>query len=162
MADDPLVPSFNTLIAGRFAVDSSQVLPDAGGGLKAYLARDRLASDGRRVAIAVSRDASPRANVLKTLRDSVDNLMVPLGYGVAPLGGGKGEGYFIICMPPPGPSVAAPLNIWPEKALIDLVLRPAARVLEVLHSRKLTHRAIRPNNVFQSAPGQPVAREICL
>ncbi|MEA2743205.1 MAG: hypothetical protein QOG25_1576, partial [Acetobacteraceae bacterium] len=156
MADDSLLALSNTLIAGRYAVDTSQFLLDAGGGIPAYLARDRLAADGKRLALLVSRDASPRARALKMLVDPIDNLMVPLGHGVAPLPGGKGEGYFVVCSPPPGPPVSAPLTAWPEKAVIDLVLRPVARVLDVLHSRKLTHRAIRPNNVFQSAPGQPV------
>jgi hypothetical protein len=156
MADDSLLALFNTLIAGRYAVDTSQVLLDAGGGLPAYLARDRLAADGRRVALAVSRDALPRARPLKVLHELVDNLMVPLGHGVAPLPAGKGVGYFVVCTFPPGPPVSAALNAWPEKVLIDLVLRPVARVLEFLHARRLTHRAIRPNNVFQSAPGQPV------
>ncbi len=144
------------LIAGRYAVDAAQVLLDAGGGLTAYLARDRMAADARRVAIAVSRDASPRSRHLKLLPDGIDNLMVPLGHGPALLPGGKTEGWFVICPPPPGPPVSASLNRWPERALIDLVLRPIAGVLDVLQQRKLTHRAIRPNNVFQSAPGQSV------
>ncbi|WP_428539249.1 hypothetical protein [Rhodopila sp.] len=156
MADGSLVAVPNTLIGGRFAVDTSQVLPDAGGGLTAYLARDRSAGDARRVALAVSRDASPRARHLKALDQPIDYLMAPLGHGVAPNLGGKGEGYFIICTPPPGAPVSAALNTWPEKALIDLVLRPIAGVLDILHTRRLTHRAIRPNNVFQAAPGQPV------
>ena len=156
MADDSFLAPSSTLIAGRFAVDPAQALLDAGGGLPAYLARDRMAADGRRVALAVSRDASPRARHLKILNELVDNLMVPLGHGVAPLQAGKGVGYFVICTSAPGPPVSAALNPWPEKVLIDLVLRPAARVLEYLHGRRLTHRAIRPNNVFQSAPGQPV------
>ncbi len=146
----------NTLIGGRYAIDTSQVLLDAGGGIPAYLARDRLAADGRRVALSVSRDASPNARALRMLTDPIDNLMVPLGHGLAPLPGGRGEGYFIVCTSPPGPSLAASLNAWPDKALMDLVLRPIARVLDALQDRKLTHRAIRLNNVFQSAPGQPV------
>jgi hypothetical protein len=156
MADDSFLALSSTLIAGRFAVDPTQVLLDAGGGLPAYLARDRMAADGRRVALAVSRDASPRARHLKILNELVDNLMIPLGHGAAPLRAGKGVGYFVVCMPAPGPPISAALNPWPEKVLIDLVLRPAARVLEYLNARRLTHRAIRPNNVFQSAPGQPV------
>ena len=156
MADDSLRAFSNTLIGGRFAVDTSQALPDAGGGIPAYLARDRQLSDSRRVALLVARDASPRARALKVLTEQVDNLMVPLAHGMAALPGGKGEGYFIICTPPPGPPVSAKLNVWPEKALIDLVLRPVAYVLELLRERRLTHRAIRPNNVFQAAPGQAV------
>ena len=156
MADGSLVAVSNTLIGGRFAVDSSQLLADAGGGVAAYLARDRAAGDARRVALAVSRDASPRARHLRVLDEPIDCLMAPLGHGVAPNPGGKGEGYFVVCTSPPGPPVSAALNVWPEKALIDLVLRPIAGVLDILHTRRLTHRAIRPNNVFQAAPGQPV------
>ena len=36
------------------------------------------------------------------------------------------------------------------------MLRPAAHVLEHLQARGMTHRGIRLDNVFQSAPGQPV------
>jgi hypothetical protein len=156
MAEDSLLALSNTLIAGRYAVDTSQVLLDEGGGVPAYLARDLVAADGKRTALAVARDASPRARALRILTDPIDNLMTPLGHGVAPLPGGKGEGYFVVCTPPPGPPVSASLNPWPEKILIDLVLRPIARVLDALERTNLTHRAIRPNNVFQSAPGQPV------
>jgi eukaryotic-like serine/threonine-protein kinase len=152
MADD--FP--NTLIAGRFAVDTNHPLPDAGGGLPAYMAADRQFMSARRVAVAVSRDACPRLKPLLALGDPIDNLMVPLGHGVAPAPGGKGEGYYVVCTAPPGPPLSATLAPWPEAALLDLVLRPAARVLDTLQSRGLTHRAIRLNNVFQAAPGQPV------
>jgi hypothetical protein len=144
------------LIDGRFAVEIAHPLPDAGGGLPAYPAADRLAPGARRVALAVSRDASPRAKALLALGDPIDDLMVPLGHGVAPGPGGKGQGYYIICTAPPGAPLSASLTPWNEAALIDHVLRPAARVLDILHSRGLTHRAIRLNNVFQAAPGQPV------
>ena len=36
------------------------------------------------------------------------------------------------------------------------MLRPAAHVLEHLHERGMTHRGIRPDNAFQTAPGQPI------
>lgn len=156
MADDSLLTRSTGLIAGRYAVDTAQVLLDAGGGLDAYLARDRMASDGRRVALSVSRTASPRERALRILTDPIDNLMTPLAHGAAPLPGGKGEGYFVICTAAPGPPLSAALNAWTDKPLMDLVLRPAARVLEVLQERNLTHRAIRLNNVFQAARGQPV------
>ena len=131
-------------------------MPDGGGGLPAYRARDRLAADALHLALMVSRDASPRGNAIRALTEPIDHLMTPVGQGVAPLAAAHGEGGVIGCTPPPGPPVSAGLNVWPEKALLDLVLRPIARVLGVLNDRNLTHRAIRPNNVFQSAPGQPV------
>lgn len=45
---------------------------------------------------------------------------------------------------------------WPDAELLDCVLRPAAHVLVHLQARGMTHRGIRLDNVFQSAPGQPV------
>jgi hypothetical protein len=156
MADVSPLARSTGLIAGRFAVDTSQVLLDASGGIDAYLALDRMASDSRRVALGVSRTASPRDRALRVLADPIDNLMTPIAHGAAPLAGGKGERYFVICTPAPGPPLSAGLNVWPDKALMDLVLRPIARVLDVISERKLTHRGIRLNNVFQSARGQPV------
>jgi hypothetical protein len=111
-----------------------------------------MASDGRCAALAVSPNASPRSRPLHILTDPIDNLMTPLGHGV----GARGDGYFVVCTPPPGPPLSASLDPWADKALMDLVLRPIARVLDVLHNRKLTHRSIRLNKVFQSARGQPV------
>jgi eukaryotic-like serine/threonine-protein kinase len=43
-----------------------------------------------------------------------------------------------------------------EAELLSCVLRPAARVLEALQERGMTHRGIRLDNVFQSGPGQSV------
>ena len=144
------------LIDGRFTVDTANPLPDSGGGLPAYAAADRLAPNARRVALEVSRDASPRIKALMALGDPIDNLMVPLGHGVGPAAGGKGETYYLICTAPPGPPLSVSLTPWNETALLDLVLRPAARVLDTLQARGLTHRAIRLNNVFQAVTGQPV------
>nr|WP_294526085.1 hypothetical protein [uncultured Rhodopila sp.] len=144
------------LIDGRFTVDTALKLPDSGGGLPAYTAADRLAPNARRVALEVSRDASPRMKALLALGDPIDNLMVPLGHGAAPASGGQGEAYYVISTAPPGPPLSASLTPWNETALLDLVLRPVARVLDVLQSRGLTHRAIRLNNVFQAVAGQPV------
>jgi len=53
VADDPA----DALIDGRFAVDTSHPLPEAGGGVPAFLAADRQAVAVKRVALAVSRDA---------------------------------------------------------------------------------------------------------
>src|SRR5580700_6542320 len=116
MAEDAPLALTNALIAGRYAVDVSQVLPDGGGGIPAYLARDRMASDSKRIALAVSRDASPSARALRILTEPIDNLMTPLGQGLAPLAGGKGEGYFVVFTPPPGPAVSTALSPWPDKA----------------------------------------------
>ena len=124
--------------------------------MPAYLARDRVAADGRRVAFAVSRDASPRPRHLKLLMDGIDNLMMLLAHGLAPsTPAAQGEGYFVICAPPPGPSIAASPT-GGRSGRRRPCAAPIARVLAVLQERGSTHRAIRPDNVFESAPGQPV------
>ena len=45
---------------------------------------------------------------------------------------------------------------WTEAELLDYLLRPAAMALDNLLTREVTHRAIRPDNLFRSAAGQPV------
>ena len=97
----------------------------------------------------------PGPSALQTLTRPIDGLLCPLAHGRAP--GPLGQaGYFVICRAPPGPPLAASLRPWPEAALLDQFLRPAALVLEQLHANGLTHRAIRLNNLFQAAPGHPV------
>jgi hypothetical protein len=83
-------------------------------------------------------------------------MLVPLGQGPGPAGTGGGQAWYVICPAPPGPALGAALAApWPEAALLGLVLRPAALALRQLAARGLTHRAIRPDNVFQAGPGQP-------
>lgn len=154
MADNPPTPQL--LTTGRFVLDTAALVPEAGAGVPAYLATDRQAANDRRVALLVSRDVSPRLNALNAIRDTIDNLMTPLGHGVYPAPGGKGDAYYIICSSPPGPPLSASLRAWPERALVDLVMRPIARALDVLQSVGVTHRSIRLDNVFLGAPGQPV------
>jgi eukaryotic-like serine/threonine-protein kinase len=143
------------LIAGRYAVDPSRPIQGAGGGVPAYSATDRQTGDTRLIALAVGRHAGPRLSALQVLDRPVDNLMGPLGHGVGPRPD-RGQGYYIICAAPPGPALAVGLEPWPEAAVLEQVLRPAAQVLAILHDAELTHRAIRPDNVFAAARGQQV------
>lgn len=144
------------LIAGRFAVDPAKPLPNAGGGLPAFVAHDRQLPSAAPVAIMVSRDSMPDLHALEAMADAIDDLMTPLGAGTAPAPDGKGEAYYIVYSAPPGPPLAASLAPWSDRALMDHLLRPAAKVLATLHKHRLTHRAIRLNNMFQGAAGQPV------
>jgi hypothetical protein len=45
---------------------------------------------------------------------------------------------------------------WGEAELLECLLRPAAAVLAELQARQLTHRAIRPANLFRAGPGHKV------
>lgn len=153
MAADPTLP--DALIAGRYAVDPFRPLQGVGGGLSAYVTTDRRSGDARLVALAVGRHGAPRLSALQALDLPIDNLMGPVGHGVGPKPGG-GQGYYVICAAPPGPALSASLDPWPEALLLEHVLRPAAQVLATLQAAGVTHRAIRPDNVFVAARGQPV------
>lgn len=142
-------------IAGRFVVDPSRPLHGAGGGQSAFVATDLQTGRADLMAVAVTRAEPVRANVLRDLNDPVENLLGPLGSGAAPGPGGM-PSYYLICAAPPGPALGAAATPWPESALIAQVLRPIAQTLRLLEARRLTHRAIRPSNIFSNGPGQPV------
>jgi len=145
-----------TLIAGRFSVDTARPLPDAGGGLPAFAARDERLADAAAIAIQVARDAPARLRALQMLGDPIEGVLCPMAHGPAP--GPLGEpGYFVICTAPPGPSLATRLHRWQEHTLIELLLRPAALALERLGARNVTHRSIRLNNVFHGGQSRQPA-----
>ncbi len=150
----PASPS-HPLIAGRFAVDPSRPMPQAGGGLPTFLAASQDAADGPHIGILVARDASPRIDALKAITDPIDCLLTPSGHGIAPASNG-GEAYYVVCSAPPGPPLSAITARWTDRALIDQVLKPTARTLLTLQALRLTHRSIRLDNVFLEGPGQLV------
>jgi hypothetical protein len=150
----PALPS-HPLIAGRFTVHPGKPLPEAGGGLPAFLATSQHAADGAHVAIQVQRDLPARIDAIDAISDHIDNLMTPSAHGIGPSTGG-GEAYYIICTAPPGPSLVSNTVRWTDRALVEQVLKPTARLLLTLQSMGLTHRSIRPDNVFLEAPGQIV------
>jgi hypothetical protein len=144
------------LVAGEFWVDISRPLPGAGGGLPAFAVIDRRDGQAGLMAVQVRRHLPARPQALQSLVGAgIDGLLAPLAYGAAPAPGGEEAG-FLICQAPPGPSLAAALRPWPEPELLAFVLRPAARVLDQLGRRGLTHRAIRADNVFRAGPGHPI------
>jgi len=138
-------------IAGRYVVDLARPIQGAGGGLPSFAVADLRSSRTDLIAIAVKRSEPARATVLHDLNEPIENLMHPVAHGTGP-----GPGYYVVCPAPPGPALSASMKPWPEAALINQVLRPIAQVLQKLEIRRLTHRAIRPNNVFAGPPGQPV------
>jgi len=143
------------LIADRYAVLLAQPLPDAGGGLPAFAAKDRQTGDAALIAIQVRRDMPPRARALQMLTGPIEGVLAPLAHGPAP--GLRNEpGYFVVCPAPPGPPLAGRLRPWPEAALIAHALRPLALALDRLAARNVTHRGIRLNNVFEGQRGQPL------
>lgn len=155
---DPTFP----LIAGQYEVDLAQPTPMSGGGLAAWAAHDRRAARpnargqpaGTLMALRIEREAPARMRAFQALTQGIDGLSMPLATGVWPDAAGQPAG-FAICEAPAGIPLLATLRPWPESAIIEQVLRPIARVLDTLQARGVTHRAIRPNNVFLGQPNGP-------
>lgn len=147
---EPAPTSPPLLVAERYAVRLAEPLPGFDGGREAYAARES-GSDLLLAAIALPRHRPARAKPLSLLSAAaIPDLLAPLAVG----GGGEGRA-FLICHAPPGPPLSARREPWSESELIGDVLRPAARVLEALAQRNLTHRGIRPSNLYQTRPGTP-------
>jgi hypothetical protein len=143
------------LIAGLYEVDLGSPLPGAGGGLPSFAVISGSAPRRGLMAVQVRRLQLARVHALQTLSGPIDGVLAPLAHGPAPAPGGEG-GYFVISHAPPGPSLAETMRPWAEADLLDWVLRPVAQGLVRLHAQGVTHRAIRLDNLFQAAPGQPV------
>lgn len=146
----------------RFALDPTTPLPHAGGGLAAMAVADRAAGRRDLMAVAVDPAAPPRAlAVLNLSSEPVEGVLNPLAGELLAKPDGQ-IGQFVICEaadPPqpvwlPGAEAGTP---WTEAELLDDLLRPAAAALAALEARGLTHRAIRPGNIFRRASGHRVA-----
>jgi hypothetical protein len=144
------------LIAGTYGVDVARPLPGAGGGLAAFAVTDRSAGRSGLMAVQSAPGAPPRAMALNALAGWTDDgLLVPLAHG--PGHGARGEAaWFVVSAAPPGPSLAAALRPWSEPELLEFVLRPAAAVLVALDRQRVTHRAIRIDNIFRAGMAAPV------
>jgi eukaryotic-like serine/threonine-protein kinase len=147
-APDP-VPPDRQLIADQYLVDAGRSLPPVGG-LATFGAIDQLTGRTDLMAVQLHRQIPARAHALQVLLTPIEGLLTPVAHGAA------GNAGYAICLAPPGPAVQHRTHPWTEAELLQCVLRPAAHVLEHLQERGVTHRGIRLDNVFQSAPGQPV------
>jgi hypothetical protein len=147
-------------IASYYQLDPTHPAPLSVGGLRAFAAIDRRDSARRVIAVQARSDLPPRAKVLTRLGPGLVPLaMTPLDHGPGRDPGGQ-EGWFMVCAAPPGPalaaSVSAPGGAWTEAEAVRCLLLPAAAALEALAGRGITHRGIRPDNVFRAGPSQPV------
>ncbi len=145
------VPS-NSVIAGRFAVDLTRPLPGAGGGMAAFAATDRRDGRARLMAVQVRAGAPPRTVPLAQLAGVTGpGVLLPLAHGPAS-GPDRKPAWFVICPAPPGPALwpsgAAAPRAWSDGDLIGRLLRPAAAALALLAAQRVTHRALRPDNIF--------------
>ena len=147
-------------IAG-YLVDPGRPLAGlVGGGLQAFAARPARGEGPAAFAVRCRHHHPPRVRVLERLPEPehVPNLLVPLGRGWHGVGEEGPELHILYALPPGAPMMLpgerrAPLG---ETDLIQNVAKPVARVLAELAERGITHRGIRPDNLFRSKAGGPV------
>ncbi len=129
------LPAYDTPVATAYAVVDTKGARES---LMALVARDRM---------------PPRADILPTLR-SIDSPALLRAYRWAPIEWGNGaERRFAILYSQPGgaaimTSLAQPIAPMTEDALVEGVIRPAVIAIAELSSRGITHRAIRPDNIY--------------
>ena len=142
-------------IDGEYTIDFGEALPLSGGGQPAFAARSARAGPGF-MAVQVEAGWPARARLLTVLVGApIAHLLVPMAHGPATMPSGE-TGYFVICPAAPGRPLSVQMRPWPERELLDMLLRPVAQALVELHGRDATHRAIRPDNLFRAGPGEPV------
>ena len=142
------------LIGGLYSVDFGRTLEGAADPVSPFLAQG--GGEISLMAIPVARGWPARTRVLSALSGPpIRNLLGPLAHGPAVMPAGD-TGYFVVTPAPPGPSLQATLRAWPEAELIEHFVKPAAQVLADLQTRGVTHRGIRPANLFQAARSTPV------
>jgi eukaryotic-like serine/threonine-protein kinase len=144
-------------IATHYQLDLAQPAPLIIGGLRAFAAQDRREPARRLLALQSAPDLPPRARVLARAIQStpVPNLVLPLDQGPGRDPAGR-PAFFLLCPAMPGPALGADRRPWPEAEAMRCLLRPAVLALEALAERSMTHRAIRPDNMFRAGPGEPV------
>lgn len=144
---------------GTHLVDlSSPVAGVAPGGLLAFSARAEGASAADAVAIVCRNEHPARLPaILRLMREyESPGLLRPIAQDAVPWGGASAR--VIVCAAPPGPALMAPGQRRApvrEADLIRSVVRPIGSVLVLLEDLGLTHRGIRPDNLFLSPGGGP-------
>ncbi len=132
--DEPL-PAYESLVAGCYAASDTKGARES---LMALIARHRL---------------PPRADILSSLR-SIDcpALIRPYRWAAVDWPGGSERRFAILCGQPGGPrlmpSLSEPIAPMSDDALTQGVIKSLVSALGELSARGITHRAIRPDNIF--------------
>ena len=153
-------PASENRIAGIYEVDFGHPLEGVAPGQRAFAVIDHGESRGHHMAAEVAPHLPARSGeLLKFQAGAIPGVLCPLAHGRAADRNGR-TGFYVVMPVPPGPALLAPgvgaFPPWPEADILHQVLRPAALALDGLRARGITHRAIRPENLFRAAAGEPV------
>ncbi|WP_291299039.1 hypothetical protein [Elioraea sp.] len=147
-------------IAG-YVVDTGRPVQGlVGGGLTAFAAKPARGDATPAFAVRCRTHHPPRLRAIGRLPDAetLPGLLLPLGHGLSSAGDDEPARYIMYPVPPGQALMTAgerrnPLG---ETDLIQNVAKPIARVLGGFADAGLTHRSIRPDNLFRPLAGGPV------
>lgn len=154
---------------GRFDIETSPL----GDGLssphaRAYGARDRLNEEHAVFALVCDPELPPRVGVIERLKEipSTHALRVVEG-GVVPWPETGDHRFVVVMERPPGLRLAGDFSIslsrMPENEIVSRVIRPGLELLYDFKKLGITHRAIRPTNIFFGRePGSPMVVGECV
>ncbi len=145
--DDPLID-------GRFRILPGSRLETLGG-YDSVAAQDLRSGAEDIVALRAHAGTPVRAQLPGFMQARHESLFKVLAHGAV------GASFWVVTGAPPGPSLASLASPWSGNALLTQVLRPAALALDQLQMNGLTHRAIRPDNVFVASGGRGVVLGPC-
>ncbi|NHN88878.1 protein kinase family protein [Acetobacter conturbans] len=134
-------------IDGRYVINLAQRLPDFAN-VPAYGARDSMSPTTEMLALAPETFVPARANAASFIQ-----IRSPYLLPVRSVSDVSGS-VWILCDSPPGIPLTETSG-WTEASVIDRVIVPLANVLHTYHEAGLTHRAIRPDNVFDPGGKSP-------
>lgn len=141
-------------IDDRYRISLSDRLPDLDlDGAEAFVAYDDQLADGAVFARVCAPFALPRVELMQGLRNLKDAaVMRPLAWGPVPMPGTDRPRLAVVFTRPESGPLMAPNATSMTPLVTDdasrLVLAPAVLTLGYLAQRGMTHRAIRPSNIY--------------
>lgn len=152
----------------QFEIDAGKPLPelDSPGG-QAFAARSIRGGSGRHFALLCKPSASSRRDTLEALKNFGPSSMIRLvDHGVVRWPD-RHHRLTLVFDRPAGPRVMnaleEPIRAWDVEEVTTRLLQPVLPVLRELSNRNVTHRAIRPTNMFlQNPQGGPIMLGECL
>jgi len=167
MAPDARGDAAVSVLKGRFKIWPESPLPEldsprAG----AFAARDLHHAGDDVFALVCEPDLPQRSRALQRLVNlSDDNLLRLLDHGLVSWTPSQGSRFVLIYDRPPGRRLVSDLRSqsgpMSEYKVIIQVLTPIAKTIAHLAERKITHRAIRPTNMFLGGDEQGVILGEC-
>ncbi len=150
------------VFASRYRIQPDVVLPHlCTTSARAYVAFDRENPARSLYALVLDRTVPARHKAIVTAKGIVeDTILKPIRWGRVDWPATRREEIVIILPQPPGPALMANLETeirpWLIRELKRDLLLPLVDLLKAMHDERLSHRNIRPTNLFRGGEDESV------